>query len=171
MSFEFCHRFTDTLLGLFENTLWKDLFKWSMIGLTLKPLSVLSFCVVGKVIEDILNTNFTSKIIIIPKHWYAWQLVYSYDVIDTNDNFHFLGIGEKLPSVLLRIRVALLKKCLNQNIKVNNSFIDIESWSTFVKLVGNSALKKKILSRMWRNAAFSCDRGIFLWFFSLFGCL
>ena len=44
--------------------------------------------------------------ITIPKHWYDRQLVYSHDVADTNDNFHFLGIGEKLPPVLLQIEVA-----------------------------------------------------------------
>ena len=48
-------------------------------------------------------------------------------------------------------------------------FIDIESWSTFVKLVGNSALKKTILSRMWRNVSFPW--GVFFWLFSLFLCL
>ena len=103
--------------------------------------------------------------IAIPKHCYAWQLVYSHDIIETNDNFNFLGVGEKLPLVLLRIMVALLNKYLSQNIKFNNFFINIKSLSTFVKLVDNSALKKTILSRMWRNLEFLRDRGIFFWLF------
>ena len=44
-------------------------------------------------------------------HWYAWHLVYCHDdVIDINESFHFLGIGEKVPPVMLRIDVGLLKK-------------------------------------------------------------
>ena len=42
--------------------------------------------------------------IAIPKHWYAWQLVYRHDVIETNDNFDFLGIGDKLPPVFFANR-------------------------------------------------------------------
>ena len=103
--------------------------------------------------------------IAIPKHCYAWQLVYSHDVIENNDNFNFLDVGEKLPPVLLRIMVALLNKYLSQNIKFNNFFINIKSLSTFVKLVDNSALKKTILSRMWRNLEFPRDRSIFFWLF------
>ena len=72
------------------------------------------FCVAGKVIvledyliscsrKDILKANFTYKMIANPKHWYAWQLVYSHDVIGTNNNFYFLGVDEKLPPVLLRM--------------------------------------------------------------------
>ena len=115
--------------------------------------------------------NITYKIIAIPKHYYAWQLVYSDDVIDTNENFHFLSIGKKLHPALLRIEVGLLSKYLNQKIKMNNLFINIESWSTFFKLVGNSTLKITIFSRMWRNTAFPCDRGtFFLWLFFCF-CL
>ena len=94
-------------------------------------------------------------------------MLYSHDLIDTNDNFHFLGIDEKLPPVLLQIlekveKVALLSKYLNQNIKIDNLFINIESCSTFVKLVANSGLNKTILSRLWKNVAFPCDQGIFL---------
>ena len=91
--------------------------------------------------------------------------------IDTNDNFHFQGTGEKLPLVLLWIEVALLHKYLDQNIKINNLLINIENWSTFIKLVDNSALKKAIFSGMQRNFAFPCDWGTFLWLFSLFVCL
>ena len=58
--------------------------------------------------------------IAIPKHCYAWQLVYSHGVIDTNENFHFLGIGKKLPPVLLQVEVTLLNKYHhNQKIKIN----------------------------------------------------
>ena len=96
------------------------------------------FCVVDKVVflynylvscscKDILNVNVTYKMTAIPKHWYAWQIVYSHDVIDTNDNFNFLGIGKKLPPVLLQIEVVLLSKYLNQNIKIKTLFISIES--------------------------------------------
>ena len=46
----------------------------------------------------------------IPKHWYVWQLVYSHDVIDTNDHFNFLDIGEKLPPVLLQIEIAFVEQ-------------------------------------------------------------
>lgn len=44
--------------------------------------------------------------IAIPVHWYAWKLAYSKDVIavvDTNEGFHFLGIGENVHPVLLQI--------------------------------------------------------------------
>ena len=82
------------------------------------------FCAVRKVIvlndylvfgscKDILNANVTYIMIAIPKHWYAWQSVYSHDVIDTNENFHFRDIGKKLPQVLLQIEVALLNNYLN----------------------------------------------------------
>ena len=101
----------------------------------------------------------------IQKDWYAWQLVYSHDVIDTNGQFNFQVIGEKLPPILLRIEVALLNKYLSQDIKIKNLFINIENWSTFVNLVGNFALKKTVLLRMWRNLAFPCDRGTFFYFF------
>ena len=65
----------------------------------------------------------------------------------------------------------MLNKYFNHNIKINDFFIDIESWSTFVKLLGKSTLKKTILSRMWRNFAFPCDWGFFFWLFALFVCL
>ena len=52
----------------------------------------------------------TITMITIPIHWYAWQLIYSHDVIDANETFHFLGIGEKFPPVSLRIEVTLLNK-------------------------------------------------------------
>ena len=65
--------------------------------------------------------------IAIPKHRYAWQLVYSHDVIDTNENYHFLGISNKIHPVLWPIEVNLLDKYLNQKIKINNLFINIES--------------------------------------------
>ena len=65
--------------------------------------------------------------IAIPNYWYVWQLVYSHDVIDTNDKFSFLVIGEKHPPVLLGIEVALLNKYLSENIKIKNMFINIES--------------------------------------------
>ena len=53
----------------------------------------------------------------ITKYWYVWQLVHSHDVIDTNDNFHFLDIGEKLPPVLLQIEVTFLNKYTSTSIK------------------------------------------------------
>ena len=106
--------------------------------------------------------------IAIPKHRYAWRLVCSHDVIETNNNINFLGIGEKLPLVLLRIEVAFLKKYLSQNIKINNLFINTESSNTFIKLVDNSALKKTILLRMWKNLEFSRNRSIFFWLFLVF---
>ena len=106
-----------------------------------------------------------------PIHWYARQLVYSHDVINTNESLHFLTICEKVSRVLLRIEVALLNNESSQNIKINNLFVDIGRWSTFVKLVGNFAVKETILSRIWRNAAFLCDPGIFFPIFLLFVCL
>ena len=107
----------------------------------------------------------------IPIHRYAWQLVYIHGVTDTNESFHFVRIGREVSTVLLRREIALFKKCFNQNIKINNLFIEIESWSTFVKLVENSVLKKKIISRMWRNVVFPCDSDIFFRIFPLFVCL
>ena len=101
--------------------------------LILQPLSVLSCFVLSakrlfyKTILARLNANFTSKMIAIPSGCRTWSLVYSHDVVDTNANFNFLGIGEKLPPVLLRIQVALLNKYLNQYIKINDLFINIES--------------------------------------------
>ena len=83
-------------------------------------------------------------------------MVYSHDVIETNGNFNLLGIGERLPPVLLQIEIGLLNKYLSQNIKIKNLFINIESWSNFIKLVHNSALKKTIDPR---------DCGIFFWIF------
>ena len=176
---EFCHIFINTLLRL----VWKYCLKWFIQVIRDSNLMAficfVLFCVFDKVIvlynylvscscKDILNVNVTYKMTASPKHWYAWQLIYSHDVIDTNDNFNFLGIGKKLPPVLLQIEVALLNKYLNQNIKIKNLFTNIESWSTFVKLVGNSALKKTIVSRMWRNLAFSCEWGTFSGFFSFY---
>ena len=150
-SFEFCDMFINTWSDLFENTAWNDSFKWSTI-LILWPVSVFYCFVLPKkwlfcktswylVLAKIFwIANVTYKMIPIPIHWYTWKLVYSHDVIDTNNNFHSLGIGENLPQILLRIEVALLNRYLNQNFKINNLFINIESWSTFVKLVSNSAL-------------------------------
>ena len=46
----------------------------------------------------------------IPIHWHVWQLVYSHDVVDTNKGFHFLGIGDKVPPILLQVEVGLLNK-------------------------------------------------------------
>ena len=37
----------------------------------------------------------------IPKHCYAWQLIYSHVVIDNNQNFYFLVIGKKPPPAFL----------------------------------------------------------------------
>ena len=54
-------------------------------------------------------------------------IVYSRDVIEINDNFNLLGIGERLTPVFLQIAVTLLNNCLSQNIKINNLFINIES--------------------------------------------
>ena len=146
----------------FDNTASNDSFKWQMI-IILWPLSVLScFVLLAKWL--FCKTTWylvLAKIFWIPKHWYAWQLVYCHDVIETNVNFNFLGVGNKLPPVLLQIEVALLNKYLSQNININNLFINIESWSTFVKLVGNSVLRKTILSRMWRNLEFPRDQSIF----------
>ena len=51
------------------------------------------------------------------------------------------------------------------NIKINKLFINIESFRTLLKLVRNSALKKTILSRMWKNLAFSCDWSTLFWLF------
>ena len=46
--------------------------------------------------------------IAIPIHWYPWQLVYSHDVIDTNEGFYFLSTGKEVPPVLLQIEIVLL---------------------------------------------------------------
>ena len=95
--------------------------------------------------KDVLNANVNNKMISIPVHCYPWQLAYSnvvIAVVDTNQGFHFLGIGENVPPVLLQIEVALLNKYFSQNMKIKSLFIDIESLSTFIELVENSAIKK-----------------------------
>ena len=97
--------------------------------------------------------NVTYKMNAFPKHCYAWQLICCHDVIDTNQNFYFLGIGKKPPPVFLWIEVALLNKYLNRKMEINNLFINSEILSTF-KLAGNSTIKKTIFSRMWRKFAF-----------------
>ena len=43
-------------------------------------------------------------------HWYAWQLIHCYDVIDTNKSVAFLDTDEKVSPVLLQIEAALLNK-------------------------------------------------------------
>ena len=113
MSFEFCHMFINTLLKL----VWKYSLKWFIRVIDdsylIAFICFVLFCAVCQVIvlqdflvscsrKDILNAYVTYKMIAIPIY-HASQLVYSHDVIDTNDNFHFLDIGEKLPPVLLRI--------------------------------------------------------------------
>ena len=55
----------------------------------------------------------------------AWQLVCSQDVIDTNENFCFLGLSKKLPPVLLQIEVCFVEQ-VSPKIKINNLFINIE---------------------------------------------
>ena len=70
--------------------------------------------------KDILNANVTYEMIAIPIQWYAWQLAYNHDVINTND------VAENVLSVLSRIEV-VLNKYFNQNIKINNLFIDIKN--------------------------------------------
>ena len=77
--------------------------------------------------KDILNANITYKVIAIQKNLVQLAIVYSHDVIEINDNFNLLGIGERLTPVFLQIAVTLLNKCLSQNIKINNLFINIES--------------------------------------------
>ena len=118
-------------------------------------------------VKDIMKANITYKIIASPMHWYAWQLLYSHYVTDTSESFHFLDIDKNVPPILLWIEVALLNK-YNQNIRINHLSTDIESWWTFVNLVENSALKKTILTRIWRSIAFLCHRGIF---FRIYGLL
>ena len=162
----------------FENTTWNDSFKWSLI-IILWALSVLScFVLLAKWL--FWKTTWylvLAKIFwmpMLPTKWLQFKklvylaIVYSHDVIETNDNFNLLEIGERLTPVFLQIAVTLLNKCLSQNIKINNLFINIESWSTFVKLVDNSAIKKAILSRMWRNLEFPRNRSIFFWLFLFF---
>ena len=52
------------------------------------------------------------EIAAIPIHWYVWQMVYIHEVTDINESFRFLGIGEKVTPVLLRLDVALLKQLI-----------------------------------------------------------
>ena len=87
------------------------------------------------------------------------QSVYSHNVVDTNESFHFLGISEKTPPVLFRLLCWIVNS--NHNIKINSLLINNESWSTFIKLAGFSNMKKTILSKTWRKLAFPCDPGIF----------
>ena len=139
-SFEFCQMLINTWSVLFENTTWNDLFRWWTV-LIWWPLTVLSCFVFS---EKWLFCKTSWYLVLAKLFWMPMltkKLVNSHDVIDTNDDSHFLSTGEKLPPVLLQIDVALLDRYLNQNIKINNLFINIESGSTFVKLVINSALK------------------------------
>ena len=75
--------------------------------------------------KDILNVNVTYEMIAIPIHWYSWQLVYSHGVFYTIESFHFLGTDKKVPPVLLWIEIALLNKYFNQNIEINNLYMDL----------------------------------------------
>ena len=147
---------------------WNDSFKWSMIPILWPSFVLFCFALSAKWLfwkttwflglEKIFNVTY--KVNAIPKHCYAWQLICCHDVIDTNQNFYFLGIGKKPPPVFLWIEVALLNKYLNRKMEINNLFINSEILSTFFKLVGNSTIKKTIFSRMWRKFAF--------WLFFLF---
>ena len=173
--FEFCHIFINTYC-----------LKW-FIKVIHDSNFMIFFCfalffVVGKVIvwkdyllswscKGILKANVTYKMITIPKHWYAWQFVYSNDVIETNEEFHFLGIGKNLSPVLLRIEVDLLNNYLNQKIKINNLFIISKAEALSSNWLLTLTSRKQ---HSWecgeRNIAFLCDRGTFLWLISSF-CL
>ena len=104
----------------------------------------------------------------LPNRWLQSQLVYSRNVVDTDESFHFLGICEKTPPILFRLLCWLINS--NQNIKINSLFINNESWSTFIKLAGTSNMKKSILSKIWKKLAFPCDSGVFFQSFPSF-CL
>ena len=95
----------------------------------------------------------------LPNRWLQSQLVYSRNVVDTDESFHFLGICEKTPPILFRLLCWLINS--NQNIKINSLFINNESWSTFIKLAGTSNMKKSILSKIWKKLAFPCDSSVF----------
>ena len=69
-------------------------------------------------------------------------MVYSHDVIDMNENYYFLDIGEKVPPVLLWIEVVLLNKYSNQNLKINTLFIDIKSQKHF-RQIGRKLREQK----------------------------
>ena len=116
--------------------------------------------------KDILHTY---KMIAIQKHWYAWQLVYSHDVIGTNDNFHFLGTGEKRPPVFLRIEVALLNKYLNQNININNLFTSIKIWTLSSNWLATLPSRRQYSRGCGETLYFHVMEVLFFWaFFSLF---
>ena len=104
----------------------------------------------------------------LPNRWLQSQLVYSRNVVDTDESFHFLGICEKTPPILFRLLCWLINS--NQNIKINSLFINNESWSTFIKLAGTSNMKKSILSKIWKKLAFPCDSSVFFRSFPSF-CL
>ena len=104
----------------------------------------------------------------LPNRWLQSQLVYSRNVVDTDESFHFLGICEKTPPILFRLLCWLINS--NQNIKINSLFINNESWSTFIKLAGTSNMKKSILSKIWKKLAFTCDSSVFFRSFPSF-CL
>ena len=120
--------------GSFENTAWNDSFKWLMI-LILRPLSVLfCFVLLAKWLFCVTTWYLVLAKIFwmptLPTKWLQsqnigmlWQFVYIHDVIDTNDNFHFLGISEKLPPVLLQIEVAFLNKYISISIKTSRLII------------------------------------------------
>ena len=156
------------------HTAWNDSFKLSMI-LILRTLCILFYFALPAKWLFSKTTCFLGlrKIFwmpTLPTKWLesqnidAWQLVCSQDVIDTNENFCFLGLSKKLPPVLLQIEVCFVEQ-VSQKVKINNLFINIESWNTFFKLVGNYTFKKTVFSRLWRNIVVPCDRGTFFWLF------
>ena len=72
--------------------------------------------------------------------WYNWQLVYSHDVIDSNQSF-------QSSSHFVVNKGCFVEQVIEKKIKINNLFIDIKIWSTSIKLLGNSTLKKTTLSK------------------------
>ena len=87
--------------------------------------------------------------------WYNWQLVYSHDVIDSNQSF-------QSSSHFVVNKGCFVEQVIEKKIKINNLFIDIKIWSTSIKLLGNSTLKKTTLSKIWWNIVFLCSWDVFL---------
>ena len=124
-TFEVCHMFIKNLVTFAWQYCLKRLIQvindWSnhmtLIGFVL-------ICVVSKVKvywnflvscsrNHTLNVNVIYQIIPALLHCSTLKLAYTGNEIGTTQSFHFLGIGEKVPGVLMLIAVAIQSKPLD----------------------------------------------------------
>ena len=65
--------------------------------------------------------------IAIPVQWYVGNWFTAMVYFTPMKAFIFFGIDKKVPPVLLWTEIALLNKYFNQNIEINNLYMDLES--------------------------------------------